>query len=446
MFPVKPKKIQNIYLDHAAATPLEKQVFESMKPYFSSDFANPSALYSLGVKAKKKVEEARKKVAEIVFTQPDTIYFTSGGTEANNVALFGVIEELRMKNYELRKKFHIITTKIEHDSVLRPIQELEKQGVDVTYLDGDETGLVSVEELKKALRKETVLVSVMYANNEIGTIEPIAEIGREILKWRKSNKTSFPYFHTDACQAANYLELSVEKLHVDFLTLNGSKIYGPKGVGVLYKRRGVALSPQSFGGRQEKGLRAGTENVPGIIGFAKALELVQKKKEKENVRMEKLRNYFWDSLQKNIPDVFVNGPHINFSPYKGGACLPAGRLEGVERRNKLRDIKDPTQPPLIGEGTLRLPSNLNVYFKDVEAEALILYLDSYGIACSSGSACSTESNEPSHVLKACGMSDERSFGSIRFSLGKDTTKKDIDRVMKYLPGIVEELRKTTKVQ
>ena len=420
MFPVKPKKIQNIYLDHAAATPLEKQVFESMKPYFSSDFANPSALYSLGVKAKKKVEEARKKVAEIVFTQPDTIYFTSGGTEANNVALFGVIEELKTRKRESEKtKKHIITTKIEHDSVLRPIQELEKQGVDVNYLDVDETGLVSVEELKKALRKETVLVSIMYANNEIGTIEPIAEIGREILKWRKNNKTSFPYFHTDACQAGNYLELSVEKLHVDFLTLNGSKIYGPKGVGVLYKRRGVVLSPQNFGGRQERGLRAGTENVPGIIGFAKALELVQKKKEKENVRMEKLRNYFWESIEKNIPDVFVNGP-------------------GLE--NKKARKQESTAP------TNRLPSNLNVYFKDVEAEALILYLDSYGISCSSGSACSTESNEPSHVLKACGMSDERSFGSIRFSLGKDTTKKDIDRVMKYLPGIVEELRKTTKVQ
>ena len=420
MFPVKPKKIQSIYLDHAAATPLEKQVFESMKPYFSSDFANPSALYSLGVKAKKKVEEARKKVAEIVFTQPDTIYFTSGGTEANNVALFGVIEELKTRKRESEKtKKHIITTKIEHDSVLRPIQELEKQGVDVTYLDVDEIGLVNVEDVKKALRKETILVSIMYANNEIGTIEPIAEIGREILKWRKNNKTSFPYFHTDACQAANYLELSVEKLHVDLLTLNGSKIYGPKGVGVLYKRRGVALSPQSFGGRQERGLRAGTENVPGIIGFSKALDLVQKKKEKENVRMEKLRNYFWESIEKNIPDVFVNGP-------------------GLE--NKKARKQESTAP------TNRLPSNLNVYFKDVEAEALILYLDSYGISCSSGSACSTESNEPSHVLKACGMSDERSFGSIRFSLGKDTTKKDIDRVMKYLPGIVEELRKTTKVQ
>lgn len=416
MFPPKPKKKQLIYLDHAAATPLESGVFQAMKPFFTSQFANPSALYSLGVQAKKRIEESRKKVGEILFAQPDTIYFTSGGTEANNIAIFGVIEELRITNYELREKIHIITTKIEHDSVLRPIQELEKEGVEVTYLDVDENGLISLEELKKALRKETVLVSIMYANNEIGTVQPIADIGREILKWRKNNTTSFPYFHTDACQAANYLDLSVEKLHVDLMTLNGSKIYGPKGVGALYKRRGVVLHAQVYGGRQEKGLRAGTENVPGIVGFATALELVQKKK--ENVRIEKLRNYFWESIEKKIPDVFLNGPM---------------------QENKKTKKPESTQ-------TMRLPSNLNVYFKDIEAEALILYLDSYGISCSSGSACSTESNEPSHVLKACGMSDERAFGSIRFSLGKDTTKKDIDYVMKYLPGVVEEIRKMSRVK
>lgn len=438
MFPPKPKKKQLIYLDHAAATPLDAGVFQAMKPYFTSQFANPSSLYSMGVQAKKTIEEARKKVGEILFAQPDTIYFTSGGTEANNIAIYGVIEELKIKNKELRKKFHIITSKIEHDSVLRPIQELEKEGVEVTYLDVDENGLISLEELKKALRKETVLVSIMYANNEIGTVQPIADIGREILKWRKNNSTSFPYFHTDACQAANYLELSVEKLHVDLMTLNGSKIYGPKGVGALYKRRGVTLHAQVYGGRQEKGLRAGTENVPGIVGLAKALELVQKNKEKENVRIEKLRNHFWNSIQREIKDVFVNGPGINSSPYKG-------EVEGGERRTMHRDRKDPTQPPLIGEEMIRLPSNLNVYFKNIEAESLILYLDAYGISCSSGSACSTESNEPSHVLKACGMSDERAFGSIRFSLGKFTTKKDIDYVMKYLPNIVAELRKTNLV-
>lgn len=399
MFPPLPKKKKIIYLDHAAATPMDEKVLKAMKPYFSVDFANPSSLYSLGVRAKNAVENARKKIADILFTQPDTIYFTSGGTESNNLAIIGSTW------ISGKKGKHIITTKIEHDSVLRPIQELEKNcGFTVTYLDVDEHGLVSVEDFKQALRPDTVLVSIMYANNEIGTIEPIAEIGREILKWRKTHNTVYPYFHTDAAQAPNYLDLQVEKLHVDFMTLNGSKIYGPKGVGVLYKRRSVKMQPQSYGGRQEKGARAGTENVPGIVGFTTALELVRKSKEKKNEELLKLQNYFWKSIKKQIKQVELNGPEI---------------------ANEAK----------------RLPSNLNVYFKGVEAEALLLYLDSYGIYCSSGSACSTESNEPSHVLKALGYSDERANSSIRFSLGKDTSKKDIDETMKYLPKIIDELRK-----
>ena len=399
MFPPIPKKKKIIYLDHAAATPMDPKVLVAMKPYFLDTFANPSSLYSVGVKAKNAVEDARKKIAEILFTQPDTIYFTSGGTESNNLAIIGSTW-INEKNGK-----HIITTRIEHDSVLRPIQELEKNcGFKVTYLEVDENGLVSVDDFKKALRKDTILVSIMYANNEIGTIQPLADIGREILKWRKTNNTSYPYFHTDAAQAGNYLDLQVEKLHVDFMTLNGSKIYGPKGVGVLYKRRGVKMQPQSYGGRQERGARAGTENVPGVVGFTKALELVQKNKEKKNTEIAKLRNYFWMKMQKQIPDVYLNGP----------------ALEKNEER---------------------LPSNLNVYFKNVEAEALVLYLDSYGISVSSGSACSTESNEPSHVLKALGFSDERANSSIRFSFGNSTTKQDIDTVMKYLPKIIQELRK-----
>ncbi len=410
MFPPLPKKKKMIYLDHAAATPLDETVLKAMKPYFASTFANPSSLYSLGVKAKNAIEEARQKIAEILFTQPDTIYFTSGGTESNNLAIIGStwISEPKGK--------HIITTRIEHDSVLRPIQELEQNcGFTVTYLEVDENGLVSIDEFKKALRPETVFVSIMYANNEIGTIEPIAEIGREILKWRKTNNTIYPYFHCDAAQAPNYLDLQVEKLHVDLMTLNGSKIYGPKGVGILYKRRGVKMQPQSYGGRQEKGVRAGTENVPGIVGFSKALELVQKNREKKSTEMAKLRDYFWQKMQKQISNIELNGPQIALLPPKAGT------------RNDSFD---------------RLPSNINVYFKDVEAEALVLYLDSYGIFVSAGSACSTESNEPSHVLKAIGCSDEKANSSIRFSLGKDTTKKDIDDVMKYLPKIIVELRKT----
>lgn len=394
MFPPLPKTKKQIYLDHAAATPMDAGVLKSMKPYFSDCFANPSSLYSLGVSAKNAVEQARNFVAHILGAQPDTVFFTSGGTESNNLAIIG-----GSLAHEKKGK-HIITTRIEHDSVLRPMQELQKQGFKVTYLDVDENGFVSIKDFKNALRKDTILVSIMYANNEVGTVEPIAEIGREVLKWRKAHKTVYPYFHTDAAQAPNYLEMAVEKLHVDLMTLNGSKIYGPKGVGVLYKRRGVSVQVQNFGGRQEFGLRAGTENVAGIVGFARALELVTKDKEKKNNEILKLRNYFWTKIQKQIPDVALNGPM----------------------------------------GEQRLPSNLNLYFKDVESEALVLYLDSYGISASSGSACSTDSNEPSHVLKALGYSDERANSSIRFTLGKNTTKQDIDYVMKYLTLIIKNLR------
>lgn len=405
MFPKIPQKKKFVYLDHAAATAMDADVLKAMKPYFFDCFANPSSLYSLGVTAKDAVEKSRALVAHILGAQPDTILFTSGGTESNNLAIVGSA----MAHQKSGK--HIITTRIEHDSVLRPMQNLEKQGFKVTYLDVGEQGRVSVDEVKKALRKDTILVSVMYANNEIGTVEPIAEIGREILKWRKKNKTNFPYLHSDAAQAPNYLDLQVEKLHVDLMTLNGSKIYGPKGVGMLYKRRGVSLWAQSSGGRQEFGLRAGTENVAGIVGFAKALETVTKTKERNNREIVKLRDYFLNKIQTQIPDFELNGPEIAASSTRSDSMF-------------------------------RLPSNLNIYFKNVESEALVLYLDSYGISASSGSACSTDSNLPSHVLKAVGHSDERANSSIRFTLGKSTTKQDIDYVMKYLPKVIQELRKT----
>lgn len=404
MFPLHPKNKYSIYLDHAAATPVDPKIRHFMRPYFSDSFANPSSLYSAGVKNREAVEKMRSHVSEILFTQPDTIIFTSGGTESNNLAILGLLFTLIKKDPKTKR--HIITTTIEHDSVLGPIRELEKNhGIEVTYLNVSEQGFVDVEQVKKALKKETVLVSVMYANNEIGTVQPVSDIGREILKWRKEKNTIYPFFHTDACQAANYLELSVEKLHVDLMSLNGAKIYGPKGIGILFKRRNVVLSSLFFGGQQEKMLRAGTENIPGIVGFAKALELVQKKKEETNEEMKEVRDYFWKKIKSEIQDVELNGPDI--------------------------------------ENSNRLPSNLNISFTGVDAESLIIYLDSYGIFCSSGSACSTDSNEPSHVLKACGFTDERSLSSIRFSLGKDTTRKDIDYVMKYLPVIVEEIRKVS---
>lgn len=392
MFPVIPKTKKQIYLDHAAATPVDSRVRYAMQEYFLNTFANASSLHSLGVSARNAVESARKKIADILFSQPDTIIFTTGATESNNMAILGVLKDTKEKK-------HIITSRIEHDSVLGPIAQLKKQGHEVTYLDLDENGFVRIEEFKKSLKKNTVLVSIMYANNEIGTIQSIADIGREILKWRKNNKTIYPYFHSDATQAAGTLDMSVEKLHVDLMTLNSGKIYGPKGVGALYKRRGIKLEPLMYGGQQEFGLRAGTENVAGIVAFARALEISQNEKVKTNTQIEKIRNYFWTKIQKEIRNVELNGPLEN-----------------------------------------RLPNNLNICFAGVEAEALMLYLDSYGILCSTGSACSTESNAPSHVLKALGYSDERAQSSIRFSLGKNTTKQDIDYVMKYLVAIIKNLR------
>jgi len=246
----------------------------------------------------------------------------------------------------------------------------------------------------------------MYANNEIGTIEPIAEIGRELLRYRKEHNTVYPYFHTDACQAAGYLDLGVEKLHVDLMTINGSKIYGPKGVGMLYVRRGIKLKPIVYGGAQEKKLRAGTENVAGIVGFAKGLELVQKNRDKESQRIAKLSAYLWQEVNKKINNVRLNGPAI---------------------------------------GESRLPNNVNITFENVEGEALLLYLDEYGVMCSTGSACTSESLEPSHVLRAIGLPYEFAHGSLRFTLGKENTKEDVDYMMKFLPDIVKVLREISPV-
>ncbi len=401
-FPKKPTKKRLVYLDHAATTPTDPRVVKAMAPFWTHDFANPSALYSLGQMSHEAVETARASMAEILFTQPDCITFTSGGTEANNLAILGLIEKVRLTN----KKIHIITTAIEHHSVLEPIKELAKHGVMVTYLAVNERGEISVKELIAAIRPETVLISIMYANNEIGTINPIAEIGRELLKYRKNNKTQFPFFHTDGCQAAGTLDLHVERLHVDLMTINGSKIYGPKGVGALFVRRGVTLKPIMFGGGQENALRSGTENVPAIIGFAKALQLVQKKYSQEAARQMKLRDFFWKEINKKIPGVKLNGPELN--------------------------------------GENRLANNLNIQFTGLEGETLVLYLDAYGIICATGSACATDSDDASHVLTACGLKLAEAKASVRFTLGKETNRTEIDYVMKYLPGIVKGIREMQK--
>lgn len=395
--PPKPKRPQSIYLDYAAATPLDPKVFTAMKPFLTHEFGNPSALYSLGKKTKKAVEKSRETIANILHTTADTIIFTGTGSEANNMALIGFARTNK------KNGTHIITNAIEHKSVLLPLQQLEKEGFKITYLTTDREGRVDINEIQKALRKDTILISFMYANNEIGTITPIADIGRMLLKWRKEHKTQFPYFHSDACQAAGALSLDVEKLHVDLMSIYASKIYGPKGVGVLYKRKNVALEPIIWGGGQEFGLRAGTENVANIVGMAEALTIAQKNREKENARILKLRNDLWNRIKVTIPDVKLNGPVLD----------------------------DPTS---------RLPNNLNIHIKGIDSQTLLLYLDAYGIMCSTGSACDGNSIEGSYVLNACGLSEEASRSSVRFTLGKQTTKKNIEYVMKYLPGIVKVLR------
>lgn len=390
---------KQIYLDHAAATPMDADVFKKMKPYFSDRFENPSGLYAGAVAARHAIDESRGVIAEFLHTTPDTVIFTSGGTESCNIAVFGVGNREQAVGSRVFK--HIITTQIEHKAVLEPIRELENRGCKVTYLPVDANGIVSVTDVKKALRDDTVLVFIMYANNEIGSIQPIADIGREILKWRKEKKTAFPYFHTDACQATQFLPMSVEALHVDLLSFNGSKIYGPKGAGVLYKRRGVPLKPLMYGGGQEFGLRSGTEDVPSIVGLGKAVENIT------NIQysifnIQSLRDHLWNEIKKSISNTILNGPPID-SEY-------------------------------------RLPNNLNVSFLGAESEALILYLDAAGIAVSSGSACDAGSGDMSHVLEACGYNKARVRSSLRFTLGKETMEEDIQYILDVLPGIVAKVR------
>jgi cysteine desulfurase len=398
--PPKTKKL--IYLDHAATTYIDPRVEKAMRPFFSKIFGNPSSLYELGRIANGELNNARRKVANILRALPDNIIFTGGGTESDNLAILGVARA------HAGRGRHIITSKIEHHAVLHSLEQLAKGGFEITYLDTDNQGFVSPKQVLAAIRPDTTLLTIMYANNEIGTVEPIADIGREILKWRKAKNTIYPFFHSDACQAAGALELEVEKLHVDLMTINGSKIYGPKGVGVLYKRRGISIQPLIFGGGQEMKMRSGTENLAGIVGLAKALELAQTNRLKENIRLIDLRNYFFEQIKKKIDKVKLNGA----------------------------DLKDES---------MRLPNNLNVTFLDVEGEALLLYLDAFGIMCSTGSACTSTSLEPSHVITALGLPYEYAHGSLRFTLGHCNTKKDVDYVMKYLPAIVAQLREISPV-
>lgn len=384
------KKSKIIYLDHAATTYIDPRVKEAMDPYFEDVYGNPGSLHQIGLRAREVIDKSKETIAKIINCQSKEIIFTSGGTESINLAIKGVA---------FRKgEGHIITSKIEHPAVLETCHYLEQKGFKVTYLEVDNNGLIDPKELEKAITKETILITIMYANNEIGTVEPIKEIG-EIAKKHKI------IFHTDACQAAGALDLDVKKINVDLMTLNGSKIYGPKGVGILYKSADVKLEPLIHGGGQEFGLRSGTENVPGIIGFTKALELSQTEKEIEYIRLIKLRDYLIKELLEKIPKSFLNG-----------------------------------------HKTKRLPNNVNISFLDVEGESILLYLDQKGVEISTGSACSSQKLEVSHVLDAIGLIHDAAHGSIRFTLGHRTTKEDLDYTVMVLKEIIENLRRISPIK
>lgn len=380
-----------IYLDHAATTPVDSKVIQAMLPYFDQVFGNPSSLHTYGQKAKGELENARMEIAQELECFPEEIIFTSGGTESDNLAIRG-IAELKGKPAGEKKRGHIITSQIEHHAILHTCEDLARQGFDVTYLPVNQAGFIDLTQLEEAIREDTLLISIMTANNEIGTIQPITKIGRI------ANKYNIP-FHTDAVQAGGTLDLKVNHLKVDLMSLSAHKFYGPKGVGLLYVRKGIRLKTQQTGGSQEMRRRASTENLPGIIGMTTALKLANQNKIKENQRLIKLRDYFIEEALKYLPDTICNGD----------------RLE-------------------------RLPNNVNLSIGKIEGESLLLRLDMMGIACSSGSACASGSLDPSHVLLAIGLPHEIAQGSLRFSLGKSTTKAEIEKTLEVLKKVVSDLR------
>lgn len=404
-----------IYLDHAATTPIDPRVLKVMMPYQKEVYGNPSSLYRSGRTASRVVQEARADVATVLNCRPHEIIFTGGGTESANMAIYGLAADGYQNS---GTKGHIITTTIEHHAVLKPIEQLHKFGWEVDYAPVNKQGLVSLVDLQKLVRPNTNLISVMYANNEIGSIQPIQEIGKWLTglnKARTKQKLPKIYFHTDACQAGNELPLEVTKLQVDLLTLNGSKIYGPKGVGILYLKNGTPLLPLISGGDQEGGRRAGTENVAAIVGFAKALKLVQSNREKENLRLQELQHYLIDRLLKKVKDITINGPAIS----------------------KVRYAKAKTRTKKDEHKQSRLYNNINLCIKGVEGEALMLYLDGQNIEVSTGSACNAQSDDPSHVLLAIGLPVEKVYNSIRITLGHSNTKAQLDKLIlafkKYIP-------------
>lgn len=375
-----------IYLDNAATTQVYPEVLKAMEPYFTEYYGNPSSIYSFAGESKKAVDGARQTIADFLHATPEEIYFTGGGSESDNWALKATAEAYKSKGK------HIITSKIEHHAILHTCEYLEKQGFEVTYLDVDENGLVHPEEVEKAIRPDTILISVMFANNEIGTIEPIAEIG-------KIAKEHGVLFHTDAVQAFGHVPIDVEEMNIDMLSASGHKINGPKGIGLMYIRKGLKLGSFIHGGAQERHRRAGTHNVPGIVGFAKAVELASAHLE-ERIKYEtELRDYYIHRVETEIPYAKLNG-----------------------------------------DRTSRLPNNTNFCFRFIEGESMLILLDQKGICASSGSACTSGSLDPSHVLLAIGLPHEIAHGSLRVTLSEKTTKEEIDYTVDELKKIIERLR------
>ncbi len=378
--------MRKVYMDHSATTPVREEVIEAMLPYFGGTFGNASSVHQFGRKARDAVEEARETIAAMIGASPDGMVFTSGGTESDNFAIRGVLAAAP------RGRHHVITSAVEHHAVLTTCQSLENERVEVTVLPVDEDALVNPDDLRQAIRPETILVSIMMANNEVGSVQPIKELTAV------ARETGVP-FHTDAVQAAGKIPVDVDALGVDLLSLSAHKFYGPKGVGALYVRPGTRMQAIQTGGHHEMGWRAGTENVPGVVGMARALELACEEMDTQMRRLKRLRDTLRDGLLERVPDGFVNG-HSQHA----------------------------------------LPHLLNMTFPNAEGESLLLSLDAVGVAVSTGSACTSGDLEPSHVLTAMGIPPELAHGSLRFSLGRDNTADDLDYVLDQLPAIVERLR------
>ena len=378
--------MKNVYMDYSATTYVKPEVLEEMLPYFTQKFGNPSSFYGISRETKRAIDKARGQIAEALNCDADEVYFTGGGSEADNWAIKGIASAHKKKGN------HIITTKIEHHAVLHTCQYLEKNGFDVTYLDVDSEGFINLDDLRNAITDKTILVSIMFANNEIGTIQPIKEIG-EICR---ENKV---LFHTDAVQAVGNIPVDVKEMNIDMLSLAGHKIYGPKGIGVLYIKKGIKIDNLIHGGAQEKNRRAGTENIASIVGLGKAIELSQANLEEHMKKLTLLRDKLIDGLLK-IPYTSLNGPR----------------------------------------GDKRLPGNVNVRFRFIEGESILLSLDFQGVCASSGSACTSGSLDPSHVLLAIGLPHELAHGSLRLTMGEGSTEEDVDYVLEVTPPIIERLR------